>query len=134
MLVSPALGFAKITFFLLYYQLFRPKTTLRYLIYIGGIATAVFYIGSTVAHFIFMTPERGETFLTHFQGPLQRKILYFSVPYAAVSAGIDLYILVLPIAAVLQLKLATKRKIGIVLIFMTGSLYVSGLATRMMMY
>lgn len=131
-LAAPALGFAKITFFLMYYQIFRPKITLRYLIYIGGIATAIFYTGSTIAQFIFMTPRPGETFLTHFLSPFQLKINYFSVPHSAVGAGIDLYILVLPIVAVVQLQLATKQKIGIVIICMTGSLYVSGLAAQMM--
>lgn len=102
---------------------------LRYLIYIGGAATAVFYAGATVAQFVFATPEPGETFATHWYSPLQHKILKFSVAHSAVGGVIDLYILVLPIAAVLQLKLATKRKIGIVLIFMTGALYVSGFTT-----
>lgn len=108
----------------MYYRLFRPNRTIRYLIFIGGIATAVFYTGSTIAQFVFMTPRPGETFVSHFRSSIQRKILYFSVPHSAVGACIDLYILVLPIVAVLQLKLATKSKIGIVLIFMTGSLYV----------
>lgn len=131
-LAAPALGLAKITFFFMYYQLFRPKITLRYLIYIGGLATVVFYTGSTIVQFIFMTPQRGETFVSHYQTPLQRKIFHFSVPHSAVGAGIDLYILVLPIAAVLQLKLATKRKVGIVLIFMAGSLAV--MASFLSMY
>lgn len=108
----------------MYYQLFRPKITLRYLIYVGGIATAMFYIGSTIAQFVFMTPRAGETFLTHWQTPFQHKIYHFSVPHSVVGAGIDLYILVLPIAAVLQLQLAIKQKIGIVLIYLAGSLYV----------
>lgn len=116
----------------MYFQLFRPNLTLRYFIYVGGIATAIFYTGSTIAQFIFMTPQPGETFLTHWQSPLQRKIFHFSVPHSAVGAGIDLYILVLPIAAVLQLNLAAKRKIGIILIFMVGTLYVCEMANTMM--
>lgn len=111
----------------MYYQLFWSKIILRYLIYIGGFATALFYIGSTIAYFIVMTPQLGETLISHSGTPLMRRVLRFSIPDSAVGAAIDLHILVLPISAVLQLKLATKRKVGVVLIFLTGSLYVSGL-------
>lgn len=128
----PALAFAKITFFLLYYQIFRPKATLRYLIYIGGIATAVYYTGATIVALVLMTLQPGETFATHWLNPLRKDILHLSVPNAAIGAGIDLYILVIPIAAVFQLQLRTKQRIGIVIISMTGSLYVSGLTTQMM--
>lgn len=111
----------------MYNQLFWSNTILRYLVCIGGFATAFFYTGPTIAYFVFMTPQPGETFIAHHGTPLERRVFRFSVPNSAVGAAIDLYILVLPIAAVLQLKLATKRKIGVVMIFMTGSLYVSGL-------
>ena len=37
----------------------------------------------------------------------------------------DLYIFILPIPTVLGLKLANRKKIGLILVFMTGSLYVS---------
>ena len=105
---------------------------LRNLIYIGGAATAVFYTGATVAHFVFMTPDSLETFASNWNNPLQNRGFKFSVAISAVGGVIDFYILVLPIAAVLQLKLATKRKIGIVLIFMTGALYVSRFTTQAM--
>lgn len=131
---TPALGFAKVTFFLMYYQLFRPKSSLRYLIYIGGITSAVFHIANTISMLVFMIPRPGETVFTHRKNPTYRNVLRFSVPLSAVGAGIDLYILVLPIFAVIQLQLATKHKIGIVLIFMTGSLYVSGLLTIQVIY
>lgn len=124
------LGFAKVTFFLMYYQLFRPKSSLRYPIYIGGIATAVFYTVYTILMFVFLSPRPGETLFTHWQNPISQEVNRFSVPLSAAGAAIDLYILVLPIAAVIQLQLATKHKIGLVVIFMSGSLYVSGLTTQ----
>lgn len=40
------------------------------------------------------------------------------------GVAIDIYILVLPIVAVNKLQMPTRRKVGIMLIFMTGLLYV----------
>lgn len=45
-----------------------------------------------------------------------------NIPTSAFGVVIDLFILVLPIIAVLQLQLPTRRKIGVIVIFMTGLL------------
>ncbi|MCJ1342805.1 hypothetical protein MMC31_000994 [Peltigera leucophlebia] len=121
-LVPPFMLFAKITFFLLYLQLFRPIIALRFCIYAGMIFTVGFYASATVVQFYFDTPRRGETFLSHQLGPLGKKALKLSVPLAAVGVIIDFYILVVPIVAVLQLQMAKKRKIGLCLVFGTGSI------------
>lgn len=43
-----------------------------------------------------------------------------SVPQSAIGLALDLYIVIIPIIAVIKLQLPRRRKIGIVLIFMTG--------------
>ena len=45
-----------------------------------------------------------------------------AVPLAAVGLGIDIALLVMPIAAVVGLQLSTRRKIGVIFIFMFGIL------------
>lgn len=70
-----------------------------------------------------MTPRKGETFASVAASPREFKVLVLSVPIAAVGLGIDLYLLVLPITAVMGLQLPTRRKIEIVLIFLTGIAY-----------
>lgn len=124
------LGFAKVTFFLMYYKIFWPKSSLRYPIYIGGIATALFYTANTICLIVFIFPRPGDTHYKQQQGSASGNVDRFSVASSAVGAAIDLYILVLPIGAVTQLQLATKRKIGIVVIFMSGFLYVSAFTTQ----
>ena len=114
--------FIKITFFLLYLQLFRPIRVLRFCIYAGMIFTVGFYASTTVVQFYYDTPRRGETFLSHQLGPFGKQALKLSVPLAAANVVIDLYILVVPIVAVLQLQMAKKRKIGLCLVFGTGSM------------
>lgn len=121
-LPSPLMLVTKITFFLLYLQLFKPIKALRFCIYAGMIFTFGFYVSGTVAQFYFETPRRGETFVSHNLGPLAKKSLNLSVPLSAVGVVIDFYILILPIVAVLRLQLAKKRKVGLCLVFGTGSM------------
>ena len=45
-----------------------------------------------------------------------------ALPLMAVGLGIDIILLVMPIAAVIGLQLPKKRKMGIIFIFMFGIL------------
>ena len=85
------------------------------------IFTVGFYASTAVVQFYYDTPRRGETFLSHQLG-LGKQTLKLSVPLAAANVVIDLYILVVPIVAVQQLQMAKKRKIGLCLVFGTGSM------------
>ncbi|MCJ1427686.1 hypothetical protein MMC29_005591 [Sticta canariensis] len=121
-LPPPLMLCTKITFFLLYLQLFKPIKALRFCIYAGMIFTFGFYASATVAQFYFETPRHGETFVSHKLGPLAKKSLNLSIPLSAVGVVIDFYILILPIVAVSRLQLAKKRKIGLCFVFGTGSI------------
>lgn len=115
--------FVKVTFFLLYLQLFRPMRWLKTCAYIGAVFTVMFYLGMTVAQLTFSTPRHGETWLSHQVTHNENLALAMSVPQSVVGLAIDLYILILPIIAVSQLQLAPRKKVGVMLIFMTGLLY-----------
>ena len=122
-ITPPTLLFTKISFFFLYLQVFKPMRWLRISAYIGTLVTTAFYLGMTVAQFVFATPRRGETWTSHQTTRNEHWALAMSVPQSAVGLAIDLYILVLPVIAVSQLQLPTRRKIGVILLFMTGILY-----------
>lgn len=51
-----------------------------------------------------------------------RGALSFSVVQAVANLCLDLFIFVLPIPAIVQLKLPLQKKIGVLAIFMTGVL------------
>ena len=72
--------------------------------------------------FYFATPSRAETWLSHQTTTHERVTVRSSVPQSVIGLAIDIAILVLPIIAVMQLQLPTKRKIGVILLFMTGIL------------
>lgn len=106
----------------MYFQLFKPIKALRFCIYLGMIVTSGFYVAAAIAQLYFETPHRGETFVSHTLGPLISKSFILSVPLSAFGIFIDFYILILPIVAVLRLQLAKKRKVGLCVVFGTGSM------------
>jgi hypothetical protein len=114
--------FTKLTFSLLYFQVFRPLRWLRISVYIGATSTCAFYGAASIAQILFATPRPGQTWLEHSLSEETWKSEVLSVPQAAVGLGIDIVLLVIPIAAVVGLQLPTKRKIGVMVIFMFGIL------------
>ena len=119
-LMPPAATFIKLTFYLMYLHIFRPLKWLRICIYLGATATTAFYVGTEIYWLASITPRKGQTFADVAISPAEFKSLALSVPVACVELGTDLYLLVLPITAVLHLQLPTRRKVGVIVIFMTG--------------
>ena len=117
-----SLLFTKLTLFLLYFQVFRPLRWLRISVYIGATLTCAFYGAATVAQIVFEVPKHGETWLDYALSGDSSRGDILSIPLAAVGLGIDIILLIMPIAAVVGLHLPTKRKIGIIFIFMFGIL------------
>ena len=121
-LVPPALLAAKLTFFLLYYQLFRPLRWLRIAVYVGATLTTAFYIAVFVMRLVIGTPKPGQTWFSNLFGPGQTQEVRLAVPTVAVGLGIDCFLLVLPLRAVASLQLPHGRKVGVFVVFTTGLL------------
>lgn len=114
--------FTKLTFFLLYLQVFRPLRWLRICVYIGAPLTCSFYAAVSIVQIILTTPRPGDTWLDQSLSGRSLKATVLAVPLAAVGLAIDIALLIIPIVAVVGLQLPTKRKIGVVLIFTVGIL------------
>ena len=114
--------FVKITFFLLYYQVFRPLRWLRITVYVGATLTAAFYGASDITQMVLVTPHPGETWVARYLSPESHKTIILAMPIPCVGLVIDLFILTIPIVAVFGLKLPNSRKIGVLCIFMFGLL------------
>lgn len=84
--------------------------------------TCTFYGAVSIVQIVFATPKPGETWLEYNLSEKGLKAEVLSVPQAAVGLGIDLVLLIMPIVAVQGLKLPTKRKMGIIVIFTIGIL------------
>ena len=123
-LASIVLPFTKLTFLIFYTQLFRPFKWLRVLCYIGIVFTSLAFLGFFIAQMALLTPHPGEQWLEMDMDPREQACLkYLSLPITSTSLGIDLYIFVLPMLGVSKLQMSRRRKLGVVLMFLTGFSY-----------
>ena len=96
--------------------------------YVGTVSLTLFYGTYSIVLFVIATPSPGETWQVHTYSSTERSNAYTAVIYlAAGGLGFDLYLLALPIGAIMQLQLPLRRKAGVTLIFMTGILCIHSL-------
>lgn len=89
--------------------------------------TTVFYLVVTTILFVLATPKSGTSFAKNFAKFVDKKrspVLDTTFAMGYFNIFSDVYILILPISAILGLQLPKRRKFGISLIFMAGILYV----------
>ena len=116
---------AKLSLFLLHHRLFSIYKWMRYLVYLGIGSIFVLYATCAAVDSYLCLPHRGETWLQaavssrcHQQAVL---VAYIQGPFNVAS---DLFLLLLPLPAVLKLQVPLRKKLGISTIFLTGSLSV----------
>ncbi|KAI4178328.1 MAG: hypothetical protein LQ346_007490 [Caloplaca aetnensis] len=115
-----AIGTIRVTFFIAYLNIFGTLRWLRISAYIGGTFTALYHIAISVLVFVLTTPAQGHTWFSAITTTEFQRFLNTLVPGHVVRFAIDMYILVLPLIAVSQIQLPTKKRIGVYLIFLTG--------------
>ncbi|KAL9590111.1 MAG: hypothetical protein Q9203_001092 [Teloschistes exilis] len=113
---GPTMFFTKLTLFILYYRLFSPSKTMRYLIFFGIGFNFLFY---TIYTFLYslMCPNVSKRAQTC--GP---RLKAMGVATSAINVVSDFYILLIPLAAISNLQLPPKKKWGLMGIFFTGFL------------
>jgi len=115
----------RLSFYIYFFQIFSPKPVLRWSIWVGALVTTVFYTTITIVMFSLTTPRHGVTLAEQFQSFQNKKtspVLTTIIVLGCFNVLSDLYILVLPISGVMGLNLQPRRKVGVILIFMTGLL------------
>lgn len=120
--VTPALGFVKLTFLIQYYQLFWPLRWVRLACWIGGGASMLFYLAISITMFVLCSPWPGQNFTESLLSKHFVSATSISIPTGAIGAAVDIFLLVLPVRAVLTLHLPNSTKIGLIFVFMTGGL------------
>ena len=121
-ITPPMLGLIKVSFFLLYLEIFWPMRWLRVCVYVGTTFNIAFYGAITITQIALSVPRHRETWALHEVSPLEMKAEQVAVPLAAGGLVIDIYLLILPIVAVMQLQLPRSRRVGFLLVFSTGVL------------
>ena len=108
----------QLTILLLYHRLFGVYRTIRYLIYSGIVFCALFYLtytGTAIATpFLCSHP----TDIARYS--LCRDQVVLTITCGVVNVLTDFYLLALPIAPLMRLKLQHRKKLGLFAIFLTG--------------
>lgn len=113
------LFFAKVSILLLYLRVFSVKKILRYLIWSVIILQAIGYasfVGVTVALEVECIA------LTALTKSLCVKNFILTYAQTSFSVFTDFYILLLPLKAVIGLQMSSRRKVGVLIVFITGLL------------
>ncbi|KAF7954364.1 hypothetical protein EAE96_005488 [Botrytis aclada] len=123
-----ALGFVKLSLFLIYLEIFVGLQWMKVCVYIGATLSSLFYLAITVVQFYLATPFNGETWRSHIVSARTLKGITFSVPTAAVGLAIDVYLFILPFIAVIRLHLPMRKRIPAMMMFSVGLLACMGSA------
>ena len=126
MLLGPTIFFSKEAIFLLYFEIFHVKTGMRNTIIGGMIFTGFAYWPGIIIESIFCSAHIGETWDPLAGAPEAvrcAKSEYWGIVQGACAILIDILIFTIPIPAVLRLQLATRRKIQLLGVFMTASMF-----------
>lgn len=125
---GPVTWLVKLTLFCLILTVFRPITWLRRLVFIGIGVTAAFYLYSAIYFGIACGPKGGVDRYSYLAGMAGKSchdpygfIQINNIMQGAFNVFSDLYILIIPIPAILKLHLPLRRKVAVLLMFLTGS-------------
>ena len=121
-LAGPSYLFAKASLFLLYYRIFALKKLMRKMIICGIAFGFVVYVvvNLPLVSTLCAPPAGGKWSFSVLI--TCRRALAFGVVQAVSNVALDLFILILPIPAIVQLQLPMNQKIGVFAIFLTGLL------------
>lgn len=122
---SPLVLMVKISLFLLYFRIFSRIRSTRLLIYFGIGINAVFYATSFALVLYFCGPGPGHNIIQSFDDHhcvVQARTL--GTFQASFNIASDIYLLCIPMPVISNLQLSTKKKVGVIAMFMTGSLSV----------
>ena len=123
---SPLILIVKISLFLFYHRIFSRLRTTRYLIYFGIGFNTVFYATSFSLIMYFCGPGPGHNLIQSFDDHncvVDARTL--GTVQASFNTASDIYLLCIPMPVISRLQLSREKKIGVIAIFMTGSLLVT---------
>jgi hypothetical protein len=130
-LQGPITWLVKLALFSLILTAFQPIIWLRRLVYIGIVVTGFFYLYCAIYAGVACGPKGGvdrASYLAGMAGKMCHDPTGFiqinNITQGAFGVFSDLYLLVIPVPAIMKLQLPAKRKLGVLVIFMAGLGYV----------
>ncbi|MCJ1465350.1 hypothetical protein MMC07_003968 [Pseudocyphellaria aurata] len=123
LLYGPTIFFIKVSILILYLRVFAPDRRMRLLIYLGMGYTLLANSIVTILFGALCTPRKGQTyFQAYTRTQCVNNVDNLAIATSALNLFGDVYILIIPIPAVLKLQLSKKKRIAVLGVFMTGFL------------
>lgn len=119
---GPIVFCVKLSIFLLYLRIFAPNRKFRIYTYLGILWIFLLHAITTSLYAVFCAPRGQENWLTSYMSTRCRHDQKLALAASVFNLISDLYIICLPIPAVWKLQLPRKKKVGVLVVFMTGSL------------
>lgn len=117
----------KLALYSLIFHAFQPLGYIRWLVYIGVTVSFCFYLATAVINAIMCGPRGGTDQRAYLAGSFSEEcssktslFQVFSIASGVVNLANDLYLLVLPLPAILKLNMAPRKKLGVIFIFLAG--------------
>ena len=114
---GPTLWITKLTFFILYFQIFRPMKWLRVCIYLGATLSTAFYWSVSTAVFIIASPRPGQTWA---EADVIQSTTKVNIAIAAGGLLVDVGLFILPLIALSKIQLHNTQRTGLTIMFSTG--------------
>ena len=125
---GPLIWLVNLSLSLLYIEMFGRLKWLRIGAYTGVLISGIFYFSSVAIFLASCSPRTGQSqkeFLLAWSSPQCHRIAPFLVSIGAVNIASDLYLIILPLPAVWQLQMPKRKKVGISVVFLTGTMYIT---------
>lgn len=122
-LYGPTIFLAKLSILLLYLELFNVQKRARITVAIGITIISAQCLATIIGCAVLCVPKPGESWLMHSSTYKCRvTATLFGVVMGAISVFSDLYVILIPLPIVWQLRMATRKKVGVSIVFITGLL------------
>lgn len=117
--LAHALSKASILF--LFFQLFAVNRKMRFAIYAGFAAIVAAFGQNLILGPWYSTPHAGETWSDLYTNGRPQHLVKVGLEQAVLGAVIDLYIFILPFPMISSLKLASRKRLQLWIVFGTAS-------------
>ena len=122
---GPLVWIIKFSLFLMLLELFGLLTWLKISVWLGIVVTGLFYFAYLVTTLALCAPKGEQTrlaYLTILQTPRCQQNPATILSVGVMNAVSDIYLLLLPLPVIWGLQLPMTKKVGVLAIFLTGSM------------
>ncbi|PTB68949.1 hypothetical protein BBK36DRAFT_2315 [Trichoderma citrinoviride] len=121
-MLGPVIFFLKTAIWLLYLQIFSAHRTIRIIVYVGIVVTALTYWTTVPLELAYGCPTPGTTWTDLLTDGKPAKLIYYGPVQGSLAVIIDICIFVLPLPVLWKLNMTLRKRIALCAVFFTALL------------